>query len=66
MDRNNNFIQMWVRMTGRLPDAEDDGLFVRPTSVGGWIIWLFVWGLVAAVVLFSLVGLARYAISLLR
>ena len=66
MDRNNSFIQIWVRTTGRLPDEDDDGLFVRPTSLGGWIIWLSVWGLVVVVASFMLFGLVRYAVSLLR
>ncbi len=65
LDRNNYLAHLWVRMTGRLPEADSDGIMSRPTSILGWLLSILFWAFVAAVGVFLVVGLVRGAIGLL-
>jgi len=66
LDRNNYLVNLWVQMTGKLPEADSDGIVSRPTSVIGWILLVLFWAFAAAVMIFLLVGFVRGAIDLLR
>jgi len=66
LDRNNYLVNLWVQMTGKLPEPDPDGILSRPTSPLGWILSILFWAFAAAVAIFLLVGFVRGAISLLR
>jgi hypothetical protein len=65
LDRNNYLAHLWVRMTGRLPETDSDGILSRPTSILGWILSILFWAFVVTVGVFLVVGFVRGAIGLL-